>query len=79
MTFIQSVIGIVFGCFMVMALTATPFIYIVVDGIAASIMATICGLCGLLCHTFLSAAEQAERRQREDIQHQLRWKARNNG
>lgn len=79
MTFIHSVTGIVFGCFAVMALTATPVLYIAVDGIAASIMATICGLCGLLCHTFLSAAEQAERRQREDIQHQLRWKARNNG
>lgn len=83
MKYIHSVIGLVFGCFAVMALTATPVILIAIDGIAASLMGAICMLCGLLCHAFLEAAEAAEqyeRREAQDIElYQARMKARNNG
>ena len=83
MKYVHSVIGIVFACFAVMALTATPFIYIAIDGIAACLIGTIFMLCGLISHAFLEAAEAAEQYERRAAQdeelYQARMKARNNG
>lgn len=79
MKYIHMITGLVFGALGVMALALLPFIFIMADGIAAGMVATICGICGLLCSAFLSAAENAERYEREAIQHELRWRNRNNG
>lgn len=77
--YIHSVIGLVFGSFGVIALAGIPFVFILGDGVETAMMGVICMLCGILCHAFLSAAEAVDRRKREDIQHELRWRARNNG
>ena len=81
--YIHSVIGLTFGCFGVMTLAGVPVTFIMVDGIAASLMGAICMLCALLCHAFLesaAAAEHFERMEAQDLElYQARMKARNNG
>ena len=76
MKYIHSVIGLTFGCFGVIALAGVPVTFIMADGIAASLMAAICMLCGFLCHAFLDSAAAAERYEREDAQDLLHYQAR---
>ena len=83
MKYVHSMIGLVFGCFGVMALAGVPVTLIMVDGIAASLMGAICIMCGLLCHAFLesaAAAEHYERLEAQDLlQYNARMEARKNG
>lgn len=75
MKYVHGFFCILFGCFGVIALAASPFVLIASDPLACLMMLTIATFCGILSISFHGAQWEAERR---ELDRQW-WEARRNG